>query len=127
MEWPDVEAELVSYLTGTRTVRVCTDLPADLLDVLPVLQVQRVGGTDDGFRLDRALIDVDAYALTRADASALARAARDDLVIKLRGVKTAKAVFGRVSTVSAPMWRPYENPALRKIGGTYEVFFHPVS
>ncbi|GAA2108207.1 hypothetical protein [Streptomyces synnematoformans] len=124
--WPDVEVELVALLGAALTgTRLCTELPADLLDVLPVLQVQRVpGGGDDGFRLDRALVDADAYAATRAGASQLARTARA-VLLGLPGTTTTAAVFGRVRTVAAPAWRPYENPGLRRMGTTYELLFHP--
>ncbi|MFD5491633.1 hypothetical protein ACFWH4_01495 [Streptomyces sp. NPDC127091] len=125
--WPDIEAELIARLTAALKVRHLTDLPANLLDVLPVNQVQRIGGEDDGIRLDRALVSVDSYATDRAGASLLARQTRHELVERLRGAQTAKAVFGRVATISAPAWRPYENPALRRMGATYEIYFHPVS
>lgn len=125
--WPDVEIELVAWLTEALDVRHCTELPADLLGVLPVNQVQRVGGDDDSFRLDRALVSVDTYAATREAASTLARQTHHELVVSLRGVKTTTAVFGGVSTLSAPAWRPYENPGLRRMGATYELYFHPVS
>lgn len=124
--WPDVEIELVAWLDAHLDVRVVTELPATLLDVLPVVQVQRVGGDDDGFRLDRALVDVDVYAATREAASTVARQVRSYLLGSLRGAATATAVFGYVSTVAAPSWRPYENIGLRRYGGTYELFFHPV-
>jgi hypothetical protein len=126
--WPDVEVELVAWLTeALGGVRHCTDLPADLGDVLPVNQIQRAGGGDDSFRLDRALVSFDSYGATREAASALARQTRHQLVTVLPGAKTTAAVFGRVSTVSAPAWRPYENPSLRRMGATYEIYFHPVS
>lgn len=126
--WPDIEIELVAWLTAhLGGVRHCTDLPADLDQILPVNQIQRVGGDDDGFRLDRPLFTVDTYAASRAAAAALARETRHELVVNLRGVKTTAAVFGRVSTISAPSWRPYENPALERMGATYELYFHPVS
>lgn len=124
--WPDVEIELVAWLTAALDVRHCTELPADLLEKLPVNQIQRAGGDDDSFRLDRALVSVDSYAATREAASLLARQTRHELVTNLRGVKTAAAVFGSVGTVSAPAWRPYENPQLRRMGATYEIFFHPL-
>jgi hypothetical protein len=124
--WPDVEVELVAYLASALGVRVLTELPAPLEAVLPVVQVVRVGGTDDGYRLDRALVDVEAYAAIRGDASDLARRARDALVVGLRGVMTSAAVFGHISTVAAPAWRPYENVNLRRCGATYELYFHPV-
>lgn len=125
--WPDVEVELIAWLKAALTVRHLTDLPANLLAELPVNQVQRIGGDDDGIRLDRAIVSIDSYADTREAASALARATRHELVVNLRGVQTPAAVFGRVSTVSAPAWRLYENPALRRMGATYEIYFHPVS
>jgi hypothetical protein len=125
--WPDIEAELITHLTAALDVRHLTDLPANLLDVLPINQVQRIGGEDDGIRLDRALVTVDSYAADRAGASLLARQTRQELVERLRGVQTTRAVFGRVATISAPAWRPYENPDLRRMGATYEIYFHPVS
>ncbi|MEU6543876.1 hypothetical protein [Streptomyces sp. NPDC046859] len=125
--WPDVEAELVAWLKAQLNVRHLTDLPTNLTEVLPINQVQRIGGDDDSIRLDRALVTVDSYAADRAAASLLARRTRDKLVNQLRGVQTAAAVFGRVSTLSAPAWRPYENPNLRRMGATYEIYFHPVS
>ena len=125
--WPDVEIELVAWLDAALEVRHLTDLPANLLAVLPVNQVQRVGGDDDGIRLDRALVSIDSYGADRAAASLLARRTRHELVVNLRGVQTAAAVFGGVSTISAPNWLPYENPALRRMGAIYEIYFHPVS
>lgn len=124
--WPDVEAELNAWLEAQLSVVHLTDLPSNLTDILPVNQVTRVGGDDDSIRLDRALVTVDSYAADRAAASLLARQTRDKLVVSLRGVQTTAAVFGRVSTISAPAWRPYENPALRRMGATYEIYFHPV-
>jgi len=125
--WPDVEVELVAHLASRTGARMVTELPATLDKILPVGQIQRVGGVDDGFRLDRALVDVDVYAATRRDASALARQIQYELVVELRGRQTANAVFGRISTVSAPSWRPYENALLRRCGATYAMHFHPVS
>ena len=126
--WPDIETELVAWLTAILGgVRHCTELPADLLDVLPVNQIQRAGGDDDRFRLDRALVSLDSYGATREAASLLARQTRLHLLGSLPGTSTAAAGFGRVATVSAPAWRPYENPGLRRMGATYEIYFHPVS
>lgn len=123
----DVEVELVAWFKAKLDVRALTDLPAALVEALPLLQVQRVGGDDDGIRLDRALIDLDAYATTRLGASTLMAEARGALLTQLRGTATETAVFGMIRTVSAPSWRPYENPNLRRFGATYELFFHPVS
>ncbi|WP_372344751.1 hypothetical protein [Streptomyces sp. KL116D] len=123
----DVEAELAAWLRGKLGVRVLTDLPANLGDVLPVVQIQRVGGTDDSFRLDRAFVDVDTYAATRQAASQLLSSARALLLSELRGAVTDVAVFTAARTITAPAWRPYENQSLRRFGATFEVFLHPVS
>lgn len=126
-EWPNVEAVLVAalgaFLDGPL---VTTELDNDLLTELPVVQVHRVGGGDDGFRLDRPLVDVDVYAATRLDAATLAEQVRSYL-LSLRGSITGTAVIGKVSTVSAPSWRPYQNTLLRRCGATYELYLHPVS
>lgn len=123
----DVEAELVAWLTERLDERTLTDLPANLTDALPVVQIQRVGGNDDGIRLDRAFVDVDVYAASRQAASQLMSQTRSLLLTGLRGTATDVAVFTSARTVSAPSWRPYENPGLRRFGATFEVFCHPVS
>lgn len=126
MAWPDIEIELVARLKARTGVRWVTELPGNLTEILPVGQVQSIGGSDDGVRLARALVSIDVYAATRKAASELAEQVRQELVVRLRGVRTDNAVFGRVSTIAAPAWRPYENPALRRSGATYELFYHPV-
>lgn len=123
----DVEAELVAWLTARLDERTLTDLPANLMDELPVVQIQRVGGNDDGIRLDRAFVDVDVYAASRQAASQLMSRTRSLLLTGLRGAVTDAAVFTSARTVSAPSWRPYENPGLRRFGATFEIFCHPVS
>lgn len=125
--WPDIETELVARLKAALGGRHVTDLPPNLTEVLPLNQIARIGGEDDGIRLNRALVSVDSFGATREAASLLARRTQEELVVNLRGVQTAGAVFGRVATISAPAWRPYENPDLRRMGATYEIYFHPVS
>ncbi len=125
----DVELELIGWLQsrlGSGTV-VRDELDNNLLDELPTVQIEVVGGDDDGFRLDRALVDVNVYAATRAAAIALAAQVHGLLLTQLRGSKTTNAVFGMVSTVSRPAARPYENTSLRRVGATYSLHSHPVS
>lgn len=123
----DLEAELIPWLHSKLGSRVLTDLPADLDDVLPIVQVQRIGGSDDSFRLDRALVDVDTYASSRQAASQLLSATRALVLGQLPGAVTTAAVFTAARTISAPAWRPYENQTLRRFGATFELFFHSVS
>ncbi|OKH91503.1 hypothetical protein AB852_28515 [Streptomyces uncialis] len=125
----DVELVLISWLQARLgpAVVVRDELDNNLADELPTVQVESVGGDDDGFRLDRPLVDINVYAATRGAAVELAGRVRNLLLHELRGSTTATAVFGRVGTLARPAPRPYENPALRRVGATYEVFCHPVS
>ncbi|MFD9150590.1 phage tail termination protein [Streptomyces diastaticus] len=124
----DIELLLIGWLQARLPDAVVRDeLDNQLLAELPTVQVQRVGGSDDGLRLDRALVDVDVYAATRAEAIALAGAVRGLLLGDLRGSAGEVAVVGRVATVSPPVARPYENTALRRVGATYEIYCHPAT
>ncbi|MFJ7895873.1 hypothetical protein [Streptomyces anthocyanicus] len=123
----DVEAELVAWLKSQLAVRVVTELPSNLEDAAPVVQIARVGGNDDTIRLDRALVDLDVFASTRPASSQIMTRARVALLTQLRGTVTSAAVFTSARTISAPSWRPYENNNLRRFGATFEVFCHPVS
>lgn len=125
-DWPDVEVELIAWLVPRYPgAIVAAELDNDLLDDLPLVRVTRAAGDDDQVRLDRALVDVDTFAADRGTAGTLARQIRRDLLDNLCGTKTANAVFARVSTVSAPAWRPYANTALRRFGATYEIYLRP--
>ncbi|MEW2580130.1 hypothetical protein [Streptomyces syringium] len=124
MTWPDAEAALVAWLAPRLGVRVCTDTPADLDDVVPLVRLRRIGGSDDGFRLDLAVMDIEAFAATRAEAAALAARTRDAVLSALPGSAVPSAVFTAASTLSAPSWRPWENPGLTRMGATYAVRLH---
>ncbi|MER5312675.1 hypothetical protein ABT034_33435 [Streptomyces sp. NPDC002773] len=126
---PDIELELIGWLQarlGSEVV-VRDETDNNLQNELPTVQVEGVGGDDDGIRLDRFLVDLNVFAATRADALTLAGQIKALLLHQLRGSATVTAVFGRVRTVSLPAARPYENTALRRVGATYEIFCHPVS
>lgn len=124
----DVELEVMKWLRARLDpdVVVRDELDNRLLEELPTVQVQRVpSGGDDGIRLDRAFIDIDVYAGSRAEATSLAATIRGLLMTELRGAATTVAVFARVGTISPPAIRPYENTALRRVGATYEIYSHP--
>ncbi|MEU5900547.1 MULTISPECIES: hypothetical protein [Streptomyces] len=125
----DVELLVIGWLQAklgdNATVR--DELDNNLLNELPTVQVEGVGGGDDGFRLDRALVDINIYAATRAEAIALAGTVHGFLLTELRGSATDVAVVGSVATITRPAARPYENTALRRVGGTYQIHSHPVS
>lgn len=120
-----VMVALRAFLGGGVVVR--DELDNNLLGELPTVQVQVVGGGDDGIRLDRPFVDIDVYHSTRSDAIALAATIHGWVLTQLRGSVTDHAVFARTGTISRPAIRPYENTALRRVGATYEIYCHPVS
>jgi hypothetical protein len=124
--WPDAEAVVIGWLRG-QGFDARAELDNNLANELPIVHVQSVGGDDDGFRLERALIEIDVYAATRTAAAQLAQQVRGLLHTEMRGSADDQAVFGRVDTVSRPAWRPYENTGLRRIGATYAIHLHPVA
>lgn len=120
----DVEALLIPWLASTLTVRAVTDLPADLADVLPVVQVVRIGGPDDDnlSRYDMPTVDVDCYDADRAKASALAGRVHDALRITLPGLTVGAGTVTKVQTITGPSWRPYDDTLLRRIGASYRLY-----
>jgi len=125
----DIELELITRATARFPDAVVRDeLDNRLLQELPTIQItQIVGGGDDGFRLSRMLVDINVYAATRSAAIGLALEVHAWLTGTVQGSSTATAVVGRVSVVTLPAPRAYENTALRRVGGTYQIFCHPVS
>lgn len=119
----DVEALLIPWLASTLTVRAVTDLPANLADVLPVVQVTRIGGPDDDnlSRFDIPAVDIDCYDADRAKASALAGRVHDALRITLPGLTVGAGTVTKVQTITGPSWRPYDDTLLRRIGASYRL------
>lgn len=126
----DIELDLIGWLQAKAGAGVVVrdEVDNNLLDELPTVQVQRIpAGGDDGFRLDRALIDIDVYAATRGEATEMALQVRGWLMTELAGSQTVRAVYGRVTSSPPPAVRPYENTGLRRVGATYQIYSHPVS
>lgn len=122
----DIEALLVTWLEETiEDVRASTETPPDLQDRLPWLQVVRIGGPYDGFRLDQPTVDIAAFDSTGPAASALAAHVQVLLHEQLARAKTGTAVVTRVETVTGPHWVPYDNPGLRRYEATYRLTVHP--
>ncbi len=126
LPYVDVERLLVQWLGSELTCRVLTDLPANLVQVVPLLQIQRIGGADLRPGLDFCDLDVDAYGPDRGSAVALAERARHALRFRLPGTQIDGAVFTSVQTSEAPNFRPYDNTALRRFGATYRLVIHIV-
>jgi len=111
---------VLAWLTGEfPSARVATEAPAAITG--EVIRVLRIGGANR-FVLDRAVVDVDCWALTRNGATDLAEAVRDSMCFRLPGTVTAAGVVTAVATISAPIWRPWENTSVRRFGATYQLF-----
>jgi hypothetical protein len=120
--YPDVERLLVTYLGGALGVRVVTDLPSNLQQILPLVQVGRLGGADDVIGLDRASVDVDVYAAGRAASVALAERCREALRMDLPGQTLGVVTVAAVRTTLGPTWRPYDDTTnVRRFGATYQI------
>lgn len=124
--YASVNLALIAYLGGATGARCVTDLPANLADVLPVIQVERFGGGDDTLTLDNANVDVDVYAADRAKAEALAEQVRFLMRADLPGktVADGAAVVSRVRTITGPNRLPYDNTGLVRVGAAYQVTLH---
>ncbi|MGW2048535.1 phage tail termination protein [Streptomyces sp. NPDC001858] len=125
----DIELELITRGTARFPDAVVRDeVDNDLGEELPTIQITQIpGGGDDGIRLARMIVDIDVYAADRAAAITLMRDVHAWVTGELRGSSTADLVIGRTGCLSLPAIRPYTNTALRRAGGTYEIFCHPVS
>lgn len=124
----DIEGELIPRAQARWPDAVVRDeLDNNLLDELPTIQITQIPGGDlAAGRLARMLVDVDVYAASRADAFVLAREVVAWVERDLRGSTTSTMTIGRAGVFTLPAARPYENKALRRVGGTFEIFCHPV-
>lgn len=129
VQHPDVELLLTGWLrtalivgpatTGPRVVR---RLPGNLEQVLPVVQVTRIGGGRTQQMLDRPRVDVDVFALSDEAASDLARRV-EALLPSLRGVTTGGGTVGWVGIETGASWKPDWNERVRRYGltGTFVI------
>ncbi|MFJ9671315.1 hypothetical protein ACIRP5_11075 [Streptomyces sp. NPDC101221] len=125
----DIEGELIPRAQARWPDAVVRDeLDNNLLNELPTIQITQIPGGDLAASwLAQMLVDIDVYAPTRQAAFDLAREVVAWVERDLRGSSTSTLTIGRAGVVTLPAIRPYENTALRRVGGTFEIFCHPVS
>lgn len=123
--FPDVEQLLVNWLaspvSGVGTYRYCTILPADITQT--VVRIERTSGANRTIRIDRPIVDVDAYSPDVADGQQAARLIQQ-AVLSMRSVVTADGTVQSARTVIGPRWMPDVNPALFRFGASYEFYTH---
>lgn len=103
------------------TARVVTELPADLVGSLPVIQVVGIGGRHEGHAWNGSPadfaspnVDLDIFAATRSDARDLAMQIHKDLLTVLPGQTVNGAGVLEVVSILSPLWTPYDNTNVRR-------------
>ena len=120
LSWPDVEEIVVAYLESVLTgVEVASSTP-DRLEGKSFVKVTVQTGTDDGIT-DRAMVDVQAFAPSRAGAQALAEDCRNALHdLAARAVSDdGTSLVDRVQTSLRPAWVDYKNPRVHRFVASY--------
>ena len=127
--YPSVPEMMVSVLAAQfPTARVCTELPGNLESVLPVLQVNRFGGSGDVLTMDRAYIDVDVWAATLGAAETLGSQVQTWMMLYLAGHRVVAAagagVFAKCAMQTGMVQRPSGNPDVKRVGAAFTVHVH---
>lgn len=122
-----VEPLLIAWLSQdlSPSVPVTTETPPDLEQAVPLVQVARITGDDDAFRLDYPTVDVTAWAADRLAAARLADQVRDSIIRLWRHGAFQDAVVTSVDIRPAPRWLPYDNTQVRRYQATYHLVTHP--
>lgn len=122
----DVEALVATWIeANVDNVRGMSETPANLDSLVPVAKVRRIGGPYDGFKADRATVDIDYFDSTRDRAIAGALHVQWALHNLFARRTVGDAVVCRVETITSPRHLPYDNTGLRRFGATYRITVHP--
>lgn len=124
-----VDALLIGWATQHFGVRFALDTPADLADVVPLVQVQTIGGPSDVNLSDlvAATVSFDSFGADYAAAEQLAWRVDAGLHQALPGVIVNGTTFTRVRTLSIPGRRPWNDINVRRYGSTCQVWFRKPS
>jgi hypothetical protein len=124
--WPDVELTMMDLLTPLLAGGGTTVTHTDENLAPPCIQVQRVGGANDGVT-DRAMIQVTCYGTTRATAWALSREVEQYILTSpghaITGDYVEDVCIDRAETTVAGLQLPYENPDIRTVVSNYRIDF----
>lgn len=103
----------------------CTETPADMASVLPVIRVLSLGGPETQLTMDKPSLSISCYDVGRIAASNLAKQVFQAMRFQFPGyVFGMGASVNKVRTISGPAFRPYDNTDLRCFGMTLQVTFH---
>lgn len=127
----DVAYLLVTWLTSALGVRAVTELPADLADELPIVQVAIVGGAEQNPAIEQVNVDIDVYVGPTSEglpdlgtASDLAERIRTAVLYVLPGYVTPDGLATVVgaSTIARPAPRPYDQTPIRRYQAAYRLY-----
>lgn len=124
MTFGGVDPLLIGWATTHFGVRFALNTPGDLADVVPLAQLQTVGGpSDDRFAgLIAATVSVDSFAADYEAASDLAWQIDAGFRTVLPGTTVGDVTFGKVRTLTIPGRRPWDDVAVRRYGATYQIW-----
>lgn len=116
--YADVEQVLVAYLPASiPSLTAAVETPNTLLQSLPFVQVTRIGGGDD-YITDSALVDLDIFSTSRANASATARLVHNAMM-HLRHTAVGGVLIDHVETISGPFWVNYQDENVQRYVSSY--------
>lgn len=118
--WPDVHDVLFLLFADLCDNVVGPKRPPSYQDLMPLVRVRRLGGSDDRIT-DTARVDVEVYAATYATARDLAGACQQRLLN--RPHITAAGSIDTVTTESSPAEIPHDDQAVRLVAATYRISF----
>lgn len=108
--------EAVTDPVTSLVARIVTETPAALAEAVPVVQVIRTGGPDDGRVLDIPTVALHGFVLAPNQGNRLLIAAIAALRAAIGRVVTVddgQAVMTRLRVLGGPSYAAYENTALR--------------
>lgn len=119
-----VDPLLIGWATTHFGVRFALDTPSDLAGVVPLVQLQTIGGpsSDNLHSLVAATVSVDSFAADYEAASDLAWQVDAGFRTALPGSTVGAVTFGKVRTLTIPGRRPWDDVAVRRYGATYQVW-----
>jgi len=125
MTYPDIEAGIRMWLSSRLpgvTVRI--GLPDDVADALPLVAVERSGGSDSAVGvLDTVVLEVDVFCGLRSEAVVLADQVRA-MLRTMPGAVVDGGVVARVRTLLAPTPQTWDASSVRRRSATYELIVH---
>lgn len=131
--FPDIENELVPFIRAefptSEVKRVLQELPAEFESQMPIIQLNRGGGSDDPafIATDRPILDVSVWAADRTQAKLIAEKVRRALVGKLASTNSGfeGGIINWVITLVGPRVVPDPNTNVRRVSASYELGVSP--